>query len=345
MYELIALECTKTLAPWLWETYDPSAKSQSRFFGSERSINRWQFNDLALDVEAVVAFAASALADNQDGSMRRGRLYFDYEIDAVRSCVLGLEAFLARRKHVRDSDFDAELTSLRKLLKELLVEVRLPSGLKIEMAANKYRPRLKPDFLSRRATDSSGLPISKELDEPTWLNLRKTGLTSSDAGGLIRLNGERRAGWRALFETKLPGYEAEFFNSFTLGVEREPKIAEWVIEHFPTEGFFHNEFTYISSEDKRLMSTPDMVGDFAVCEIKVSSRDLKTNLQRYRDQIQWHMLVLDAPVCLFVVENRYDRSMSFEWVEANEVRIAALVEAAEEWLEEFAKWLNDGDSF
>lgn len=345
MYEVIAQECIRVIAPWLWETYDPSAKSQSKFFNSERSINRWQLNQFVLDVEAVLAVEASMLSVNGGDSSRGGRPHFEYEVEAVRNCTLGLEAFLTWRKRGRDHELEVELASLRKLLRQLLLEVRLPSSLKIDMDASKYRPMLKPDFLSRRVTDSHGDLISKELDEPTWLNLRKTGLTSSDAGSLLRLNGERRIGWKALFETKLPGFESEFYDSYALGVQREPKVAEWVIESFPNEGFFHNEFTYASPEDKRLMSTPDMVGDFAVCEIKVSSSDIKTNLQRYRDQIQWHMLVLEAPVCLFVVENRYDRSKSYEWVDANEARMGALAQAAAEWLEEFDEWLEDGDLF
>ena len=345
MYELIAQEITKSLAPWLWEEFTDTAKSQSLMFRSERQISRFQLQELVLEVEVVVDFASKALQSTLSGLPSNGRDYFDYEVDAVNRCIRDLQAFLRVGRRLHLDELDNELEGLRKSLLELLKEIRLPSPLQIDMLASKYQAKLKPYFLERRATDANGNLISKDSDERAWLELRKTGLTSTDAGKLIRFNGERRVGWEALFETKLPGYEPEFFDSYALGVEREPKVAEWVIEQFPQEGFFHNEFTYLSTEDERFMTTPDLVGDFSVCEIKVSSADLKTNLQRYRDQIQWHMMVLDAPVCLFVVENRYDQSKSCEWVNVDQKRVDALTRAAEEWLEEYAEWLEDGDVF
>lgn len=345
MYELIAQEITKNLAPWLWEEFNPKAKSQASFFRSDRKLTRWQLEDLVKDIESLHSSVTGKLAQKSISWSRVGREYFDYEKSSVEKVIFGLEKFLKLSKHRLEHELDTELAVLRKLLSELLLELQLPEGLEIEMGESKFRPKLKQHFLELRAKDRSGAPISKESNEKAWLELRKSGLTSTDAGKLIRLNGQRRTGWRELFQTKLPGFESDFFDSYALGVEREPKVAEWVVANFPEEEFFHNEFTYLSSEDERLMTTPDMVGNFAVCEIKVSSKDLMANLQRYKDQIQWHMMVLDAPVCLFVVENRYDQSKDFAWVDADNQGISALIQAAEEWLEEFAEWCANGDTF
>jgi len=339
------MEITARLSPWLWEEFNPEARSQAKFFRTERQITSFQIDELVLEVEEVVANAKTTLQERGLVTFRNEREYFEYEIDAVVECLRGLETFLSRDRNHLHFESPSELDSLRKLLTKLLIEVRLPNQLQVDMAASKYRSILKPNYLERRAQDPGGTLISKEANEKTWLKIRKSGLTSSDAGRLIRLNGDRRVGWRALFETKLPGFVPEYFDAYSLGIEREPKIAEWVVSNFPEEGFFPNEFIYQSLENERLMSTPDLVGDFAVCEIKVSSADVKTNLQRYQDQIQWHMMVLGAPVCLFVVENRYDRSKSFEWVKADAQRISDLSDAAEVWLEEFDTWLAEGATF
>lgn len=344
MYELIAKEVITRLAPWLWEEFNPEARSQAKFFRKERQISSFQLEELVLEVKTAVANATSTPPERRVANYRNEREYFQYEIDAVNQCLDGLEAFLKWDRSHLDYEAQSELDTLRKLLTKLLIEVRLPNQLQVDMAASKYRSILKPYYLDRRAKDSGGALISKELNEKAWLNMRKSGLTSSDAGRLIRLNGDRRVGWKALFETKLPGYVSEYFDSYSLGIEREPKIAEWVISNFPEEGFFHNEFTYQGLGNERLMSTPDLVGDFAVCEIKVSSADLETNLQRYQDQIQWHMMVLGAPVCLFVVENRHDRSKAFEWVKADDHRISNLSDAAEQWLDEFDTWFEERDT-
>lgn len=344
MYELIAKDVITRLAPWLWEEFNPEARSQAKFFRKERQISSFQLEELVLEVKTSVANAASTLPERRVANYRNEREYFQYEIDAVNQCLDGLEAFLNWDRSHLDYGAQSELDTLRKLLTKLLIEVRLPSQLQVDMAASKYRSILKPSYLEQRTRDPEGVLISKESNEAAWLNMRKSGLTSSDAGRLIRLNGDRRVGWESLFETKLPGYVAPYFNSYSLGTEREPKIAEWVISNFPEEGFFHNEFTYDRFDNKRLLSTPDLVGDFAVCEIKVSSADLETNLQRYQDQIQWHMMVLCAPVCLFVVENRYDQSKAFEWVKADDHRISNLRDAAEQWLDEFDAWLQERDT-
>ena len=345
MFDLVAQEITKVLAPWLWEEFNEGSKRQIEFFSSKRELSSWQLEELVVDVESLVTYSVRSIRSTHNVVPSERHQDFDFEIDAVNNCIRDLRTFLHWSKRPFDYELHDELEKLRKALGVLLREVSLPDQLQLDMRASKYKAKLKPFFLERRAKGSNGQFISKTLDEQTWLDLRKSGLTSSDAGQLIRLNGERRVGWRALFETKVPGFEPDFFDSYSLGIEREPKVAEWVIEQFPDEGFFHNDFTYLSVEDERLMSTPDMVGDFAVCEIKVSSADLKTNVQRYRDQIQWHMMVLDAPRCLFVVENRYDQSKSYEWVDVDNKRADSLRGAAEEWLEEFAEWQEDGDVF
>jgi hypothetical protein len=345
MYEWVAQEITKKVAPWLWEKLNPKAKSQALFFSSEREVGRWELDEFVSDIETAVSYANSSNLDAIKFSSERGRSDFEYEINAVDNCVRGLRRFLRWSESRHYDELSLQLAELRKLLAAMLREVRLPNELTIDMGARKFRTKLKPYFLELRARDPQGALISNQSDEEAWLGLRKTGLTSTDAGRLIRLNGEKRTGWRDLFETKLPGYEPDFFDSYSLGVEREPKIAEWVREEFLEEDFVHNEFIFLSSENQRLMTTPDMVGDFGVCEIKVSSADLKTNLRRYRDQIQWHMMVLGAPACLFVVENRYDQSKEFTWVDADNRRISALSAAAEEWLDDFAEWLDDCDTF
>jgi len=189
-------------------------------------------------------------------------------------------------------------------------------------------------FKELRVQDSSGKPIDKTVDENSWLEARKRGITASDANRLLKLNGEKRAGFWNILATKDADYVSPYFESFSLGIEREPHIAQLIIKNFPSHEFRPNNFLYENFSWEGHLATPDLVGKKTICEIKVGSKPLRQLYSRYRDQLQWQMHVLDCEFVLFVVEQRADQSLETRWVERDQERIDRLVEAAQELLEE-----------
>lgn len=185
-----------------------------------------------------------------------------------------------------------------------------------------------------RVLDETGTIIDKSIDEESWLQARKNGITASDANRLIKLNGEKRSGYWSIVATKDEDYEAPYFESFSLGIEREPQIARKVIEDFPTENFVINNWLFENSSWPRHLATPDLVGKDTICEIKVGSAPLRQLESRYRDQLQWQMHVMDCDKVLFVVEQRHSQEMETKWVYRDQKRINQLIEAAEALLAE-----------
>lgn len=199
-------------------------------------------------------------------------------------------------------------------------------------------------FLNRRVRDSQGNLIDKVQNEGLWLEARRAGITASDANKLIKLNGERRSTWWDVIASKEPSFVSPYFDSFTEGIERESNIADWVSENFQEEKFVHNSWLYASWEEDRFLATPDMIGQFAIAEIKVSTKPLEETLSKYRDQLQWQLFVMDCPQLLFVVENRHSRQIETSWIPADEIRQSQLFEAALEILDEIGD-VTDSNSF
>lgn len=186
-----------------------------------------------------------------------------------------------------------------------------------------------------RVFDKSGRIIDKSVDMEVWLRARKSGITASDANRLIKLNGAPRSGYWLIIETKDEDYEAPYFESFSLGIEREPQIARKVIADFPAEKFVINNWLFESSSWSRHLATPDLVGKNTICEIKVGSAPLRQLESRYRDQLQWQMHVMDCEKVLFVVEQRLSQELETKWIYRDRQRISQLIEAAEGLLAEF----------
>jgi hypothetical protein len=176
----------------------------------------------------------------------------------------------------------------------------------------------------------SGEPLRADSDRADWLEVRRNCVGATDARKLVKLNGEISTQRDKLIDEKIHDV-THYFDSFERGIEREPVIASWVRQAFFEEEFEPNSHLYIG-ENERHVATPDMVGTFSLCEIKVSTKSLKTCKTTYRDQLQWQMHVTGAPHVLLVVENRDSEEIETEWISRDELRIQVLVEAADSFL-------------
>ena len=208
-----------------------------------------------------------------------------------------------------------------------------------------YQPK------SRFHKDVDNNPISRSSHFDEWKQIRRFAISATDATKLIKKNGDKSSQAFDLLWRKIAGSESDHFASYDLGIERESIIAQWVLEQYPDEYFEPNDVLYCA-ENNRHVATPDLVGCDSVCEIKVSSKPLKSIMGRYLDQIQWQMYVLDKPLALFVVENRETQLVETEWIHRDDERISALTAAADLFLRELDERMQnvepeskDSDSF
>jgi hypothetical protein len=176
-----------------------------------------------------------------------------------------------------------------------------------------------------------GLPLDSDLDRPLWKEVRRNSVSATDARKLVKLNGQASSQREKLLEDKLAGDSLPFFDAFELGIKREPEIAKIVQELFPEESFIHNRYLAVG-ENPRHVATPDMVGGSSLCEIKVSTKPLKSTKTTYRDQLQWQLHVTGYEKVLFVVENRYSGDLEYEWIFRDRTRISTLVQFADLFL-------------
>lgn len=192
--------------------------------------------------------------------------------------------------------------------------------------------RVVPYLQEKAVLRNDGNPIDADADEELWLELRQTSMGASDAMKLLKINGEKRKGFEQLLDHKRTGAPEQEFWAFEHGVEREPHIARWIQINLPNFRLGYNRFVY-AGEDLRHLATPDMVGPFALAEIKTSTKTLEQARTRYYDQLQWQMHVTSYEYVLFVVENRYSGEIKHELVSRDENRISLLVDAANELLD------------
>lgn len=204
------------------------------------------------------------------------------------------------------------------------------------------QPNLKPDGLTNQLAIGTkyvlpnGQHIDAQSDRDIWLEVRRKCVGATDARKLVKLNGEVSAQRETLLREKI--YDiTHYFESFELGVEREPIIAAMVAKEFPEEQFAPNSFLYVGANDRHV-ATPDMVGSESLCEIKVSTKPLKACKTTYRDQLQWQMHVTGASHVLLAVENRHSQELETEWIPRDEARILTLVAAADSFLEDLDEW-------
>ena len=189
-----------------------------------------------------------------------------------------------------------------------------------------------------------GFPVSRAERPEDWRIIRRNGVTATDATKLLRKNGKPSRQRIRLLRSKVVGDVEPSFDSYALGVEREPLIAAWlsdeVMDSEPNDVLFHGA-------NPRHLATPDMIGPDFVIEIKVSSQTLDVIVKKYADQIQWQMHVMAVSQGLIVLEDRYSQEITSMWIERDDSRIEALVEAADDFLEKLdlanSIWDSDFD--
>lgn len=186
---------------------------------------------------------------------------------------------------------------------------------------------------------SDGTAVDSHSDSAAWHHARRISISASDAGKLVKLNGQESRQRDALLRSKILDERGAHFGSYDLGIEREPEIALWVQANFPEIGFIHNRNLYIGVSERHT-ATPDMVGKDVLCEIKVSNKELTQIRTKYRDQMQWQMHVTAATSVLFVVEDRETQEIEYEWIQRDQDRIDTLVEAANHLLSELDEALG-----
>ncbi|MBT2519779.1 YqaJ viral recombinase family protein [Arthrobacter sp. ISL-28] len=188
-------------------------------------------------------------------------------------------------------------------------------------------PEIVRRYHARLLTDSSGAPISSE-NRAAWLKARRNGVTATDVGKIVRLNGTFSSQRSPLMEAKLSGQEQPFLQIMQHGIDREPVIAAWVAEKF---GIQPNSLL-CRGENSRHLATPDGIGPGVIAEIKTSTKPLDQALGTYRDQLQWQLHVTRSERVLFIVENRHTFRKETRWVERDEYRIFILAQHADAFM-------------
>lgn len=190
----------------------------------------------------------------------------------------------------------------------------------------------------------NGCAVSRTDFPEEWRIVRRNGVTATDALKLLRKNGKPSRQRVSLLRSKVVGDLEPSFASYALGIEREPVIADWLSARLPD---CEPSDVLFRGSNPRHLATPDMIGIDFVVEIKVSSQPLEVILSRHSDQVQWQMHVMGVGRALVVLEDRYSKEISSAWVERDDLRIQALADAADEFLEKLdianAIWDADFD--
>jgi hypothetical protein len=188
----------------------------------------------------------------------------------------------------------------------------------------------------------NGCAVSRTDFPEEWRIVRRNGVTATDALKLLRKNGKPSRQRVSLLRRKVVGDLEPYFPAYALGIEREPVIADWLSARLPD--CEPNDVLFRGSNPRHL-ATPDMIGIDFVVEIKVSSQPLEVILSKHSDQVQWQMHVMGVERALVVLEDRYSKEISSEWVERDGLRIQALADAADEFVEKLdvANAIWDGD--
>lgn len=187
-----------------------------------------------------------------------------------------------------------------------------------------------------------GSPVSRAERPEDWRMLRRLGVTATDAMKLLRKNGKPSRQRIGLLRNKVVGNADPYFETYELGIEREPLIAAWLSGEVPDSE--PNDVLFCGTNPRHL-ATPDMIGNDFVIEIKVSSQPLEAIVKKYSDQVQWQIHVMGVSQGLIVLEDRHSQEISSVWIERDRARIGALVEAADDFLEklDLANTIWDSD--
>lgn len=346
----IVAEVTRRVGPYFWESYDSGNPHQLKRFVRRAYLSEYAMEIASLEWELCYLAVASFTAESDSRFDSRvsvvwDRTHWNYgdwlEYEDLELFVDRIRSFFTGINSPKEDAFFFENSSgqLQQALEGLIKAVHLPREFLLPSIQADQRRPLMDQFLALRVSNSSGELIDKSRDESRWLKARKLGITATDVNRLIKLSGERRTSWWDVLDSKSPDHVPFEYESFALGVEREPVIAQWAIETFSGEGFVANNWLFADSEEPRFMATPDLIGDYAIAEVKVSTKPLDQILSRYRDQLQWQLKVLNCERLLFIVEQRTTQTTEAKWINADAERQEQLGSAAYELLAELEESL------
>lgn len=177
-------------------------------------------------------------------------------------------------------------------------------------------------------------------DDPKWLQWRREGITATDVADAAQ---GTYGGLYGVVARKLGLVVVEHNAAMDRGHRWEAPIADGV--HALTGWFVVGEQTWCENfEDPRwratvdgfLSDTPELAHDEveSVLEVKTIGVGVRRNVPRWTDQMQWQMLASGAKRGLLAVARIDDttdelKSLSVDWVEADEVRQEFLISVAE----------------
>lgn len=174
------------------------------------------------------------------------------------------------------------------------------------------------------------LASSENRDE--WLSSRRNGVTATDVATLAHGGVEA---WKRLKLQKADGSTTPVNKYMQWGIDREPVIAKNVADQL---GTFHNTHLFACASDERWLATPDLLhpAGTLVGDIKTAVGEPWEDMPpRYRDQLQWQMLVMDADEGVIVAEFHEDFfpvETRHYWALADYDRQQELISLAEQFL-------------
>lgn len=174
--------------------------------------------------------------------------------------------------------------------------------------------------------------IARSSDRVTWLKMRATGVTATDAARLTSPKAMQSLAWEK--RTGGSGFSGNRYTDH--GREREPFIASWVAQRF---GVTSSDALFHAEQERRHLATPDGVNDEGtiLCEIKTTSKPFRRPPANYMRQIWWQQYVLGAERTLFVWEQHRDfvplGEPQYVWIDRNDAEIDVLVKRANLLLE------------
>lgn len=175
-------------------------------------------------------------------------------------------------------------------------------------------------FHVSRVIESDGSPEG----ENRVLEVRRAGVTGTDARKLVRLDGTQSDQRERLMTERLSGIIRDRSAS-SVSAARKPAIAALLEREF---SIVHNTMLCFGT-DPRHLATCDGIGDRVISEIKVSGKTWDQTARSYRDELQWQLHVTGSERILLAVEGRHSRLLQHGWIDRDESRIAQLVEHAD----------------
>lgn len=180
------------------------------------------------------------------------------------------------------------------------------------------------------------LAIADSHDRATWLRARSFGITATDAAHLCTPRSVASVVHRKRTPSNFSG------NAYTdYGRQREPIIAAWMRVRYGIES---NTRLFRAADNPRFLATPDGItpigAQFALAEIKTSTKPISALPRTYLRQIWWQQFVLGADRTLLVWEQQRDFAPIAEepiarWIKRDEGQIAKMINLATQVLEEF----------